>query len=162
MNFIAVLNGREAEIGIARRRPSLVLRIGDRAVEVEECAAEDGAFEIVVDGRSHRGWRYQSGAELFLRLGNRSFVLDVLDRHAGAAGAGGSGNELRAEMPGTVVDIACSPGATVTAGQALLTIESMKMQMVVAAPFDAIVETIHVAPNASFERKALLVSLKPV
>jgi acetyl/propionyl-CoA carboxylase alpha subunit len=162
MNFIAMLNGREAEIGIARRRPVLQLRIGNRSVEVEESAAEDGAFEITVDGRRHRGWRYQSGTELFLRLGNRSFVLDVLDRHAGRAGAGGSGNELRAEMPGTVIDVACRPGAAVTAGQALLTIESMKMQMVVAAPFDAVVETIHVAPNASFERKALLVSLKPV
>ncbi|MEI9984238.1 MAG: acetyl-CoA carboxylase biotin carboxyl carrier protein subunit [Aliidongia sp.] len=83
------------------------------------------------------------------------------DRHAGRSSAG-SGNELRAEMPGTVVDIACSAGAPVGTGQPLLTVESMKMQMILAAPFDAVVETVHVAPNASFERNALLVTLKPV
>ncbi len=65
-------------------------------------------------------------------------------------------------MPGTVVDIACSAGAPVGTGQPLLTVESMKMQMILAAPFDAVVETVHVAPNASFERNALLVTLKPV
>ncbi len=44
----------------------------------------------------------------------------------------------------------------------MLTTESMQMQMILSAPFDAVVETVHVAPNASFERAALLVTLKPV
>ena len=162
MNFIAKLDGQEAEIGIVRRKPGLVLRVGERLVKVEEFPAEDGAFDILVDGTRYRGWRYQSGHEVHLRLGDRSFVLEVLDRHEGGAGAGGSGNELKAEMPGTVIDIACAVDATVQAGQALLTIESMKMQMIIAAPFDATVEAIHVAPNATFDRAALLVSLKPV
>lgn len=162
MNFIAKLDGQEAEIGIVRRKPGLVLRVGDRLVKVEECPAEDGAFDILVDGTRYRGWRYQSGHELHLRLGDRTFVLDVLDRHAGGSGAAGSSNELRAEMPGTVIDIACAAGSSVQAGQALLTIESMKMQMVISAPFDATVEAVHVAPNATFDRAALLVSLKPV
>lgn len=161
MNFIAKLEGQEAEIGIVRRKPGLVLRIGDRLVPVEEFPAEDGAFDLMVEGTRYRGWRYRSGHELHLRLGDRTFVLEVLDRHAAGAGPGG-GNELRAEMPGTVIDIACAPGASVQAGQALLTIESMKMQMIIAAPFDATVETVHVAPNATFDRAALLVSLNPV
>jgi len=162
MGFIAVLDGRESEIGIARRRPGLVLTIDGRAVDIAELPAEDGAFNLVIDGTPQRGWRYRIGNELHLRLGGRSYVLEVLDRHAGGKGGAGSGNELRAEMPGTVVEIACQAGAQVAAGQALLTIESMKMQMILSAPFDAVVETVHVAPNASFERAALLVTLKPV
>jgi 3-methylcrotonyl-CoA carboxylase alpha subunit len=162
MGFIAVLDGRESEIGIARRRPGLVLTIDGRAVDIAELPAEDGAFNLVIDGTPQRGWRYRIGNELHIRLGGRSYVLDVLDRHAGGKGGAGSGNELRAEMPGTIVEIACQPGAQVAAGQALLTIESMKMQMILSAPFDAVVETVHVAPNASFERAALLVTLKPV
>jgi len=162
MGFIAALDGRESEIGIARRRPGLVLTIDGRAVDIAELPAEDGAFNLVIDGTPQRGWRYRIGNELHIRLGGRSYVLDVLDRHAGGKGGAGSGNELRAEMPGTIVEIACQPGAQVAAGQALLTIESMKMQMILSAPFDAVVETVHVAPNASFERAALLVTLKPV
>ncbi len=162
MGFIAVLDGRESEIGIARRRPGLVLTIDGRAVDIAELPAEDGAFNLVIDGTPRRGWRYRIGNELHLRLGGRTFVLEVLDRHAGGKAGAGSGNELRAEMPGTVVEIACQPDAQVAAGQALLTIESMKMQMILSAPFDAMVETVHVAANASFERAALLVTLKPV
>jgi acetyl/propionyl-CoA carboxylase alpha subunit len=172
MGFIAVLDGRESEIGIAQRRPGLVLAIDGRAVDIAELPAEDGAFNLLpaedgafnllIDGTPRRGWRYRIGNELHLRLGGRSYVLEVLDRHAGGKGGAGSGNELRAEMPGTIVEIACQPGAQVAAGQALLTIESMKMQMILSAPFDAMVETVHVAPNASFERAALLVTLKPV
>ena len=161
MGFIAVLDGRESEIGIAKRRPGLVLTIDGRAVEVAELPAEDGAFNLLIDGTPQRGWRYRIGNELHIRLGGRSFVLEVMDHHAGGK-SGASGNELRAEMPGTVVEIACQPGAQVAAGQPLLTIESMKMQMIISAPFDAVVETVHVAPNASFERAALLVTLKPV
>ena len=161
MGFIAVLDGRESEIGILRRRPGLVLSIDGRAVEIAELPAADGAFNLVVDGTPQRGWRYRIGNELHLRLGGRSVVLEVMDHHAGGK-SGTSGNELRAEMPGTVVEIACQAGAQVAAGQPLLTIESMKMQMIIAAPFDAVVETVHVAPNASFERAALLVTLKPV
>jgi len=161
MGFIAVLNGRESEIGIARRRPGLVLRIDGRDVAVDERPAEDGVFHLEVDGTPQRGWRYRIGNELHVRLGGRNFVLEVMDHHAGGKN-GGSGNELRAEMPGTVVEIACSAGTQVAAGQPLLTIESMKMQMILSAPFDAVVETVHVTPNASFERAALLVTLKPV
>ncbi len=161
MGFIAVLNGRESEIGIAHRRPGLVLAIDGRAVAVAELPAEDGAFDLVVDGRPQRGWRYRLGNELHIRLGGRNFVLEVMDHHAGGK-SGASSNEIRAEMPGTVVEIACEIGAQIAAGQKLLTIESMKMQMILSAPFDALVEAVHVAANTSFERAALLVTLKPV
>jgi 3-methylcrotonyl-CoA carboxylase alpha subunit len=57
-----------------------------------------------------------------------------------------------------VVAVHCNAGQAIKAGDKLLTIESMKLQMTLVASYDAIVERIHVAQAAVFERGATLVS----
>ena len=54
---------------------------------------------------------------------------------------------LLAPMPGGVVRVLVEPGATVTAGQALLVLEAMKMEHTVVAPVDGVVSEIDVAPG---------------
>ncbi len=51
---------------------------------------------------------------------------------------------LLAPMPGTVVSVLVENGADVTAGQAVLVLEAMKMQHTVAAPYDGVVTTVDV------------------
>jgi propionyl-CoA carboxylase alpha chain len=55
---------------------------------------------------------------------------------------------LLAPMPGTVVSVAVQKGAEVSAGQAVLVLEAMKMQHTVAAPHDGVVTEIDVRPGA--------------
>jgi biotin carboxyl carrier protein len=62
-------------------------------------------------------------------------------------------------MPGTVVRIAAQTGSTVAAGDAILVIESMKLETTIRAWRDGIVEAVHVTEGATFERGTLLVSL---
>ena len=62
-------------------------------------------------------------------------------------------------MPGTVVTIHKKEGERVTAGEPILTVESMKLQATIAADHDATIATIPVAANGTFERGAVLVVL---
>nr|WP_274613211.1 acetyl-CoA carboxylase biotin carboxyl carrier protein subunit [Bradyrhizobium acaciae] len=62
-------------------------------------------------------------------------------------------------MPGMVVAIAVSPGDSVSAGTALMMIESMKLETIIRSPQDGIVERIHVKENENFEHDAALVTL---
>jgi propionyl-CoA carboxylase alpha chain len=51
-------------------------------------------------------------------------------------------------MPGTVVAVKVEPGAAVSAGDAVLVLEAMKMQHTVTAPHDGTVTEINVEPGA--------------
>ena len=63
-------------------------------------------------------------------------------------------------MPGTVVSIHCAVGDSVTSGQKLVTIESMKLQISMVAPRDGKVAAVNAAPNTTFERGTVLVALE--
>jgi pyruvate carboxylase len=63
-------------------------------------------------------------------------------------------------MPGAVSTIAVQVGQTVAAGDVLLTLEAMKMEMALPSTRDGVVEEVLVRPGVSVEAKDLLVVLK--
>jgi biotin carboxyl carrier protein len=76
----------------------------------------------------------------------------------GRAASGHSGpQEIRAIIPGKVVEVSVAPGDAVTAGQHLLAIEAMKMQNELRAPRDGTIERVGVAPGVNIEVGDLLV-----
>ncbi len=62
-------------------------------------------------------------------------------------------------MPGTVVQLRVQPGNAVTAGETLVLLESMKMEISIAAPRDGSVAAVHVAAGDQVERGATLIEL---
>jgi biotin carboxyl carrier protein len=62
-------------------------------------------------------------------------------------------------MPGKVVALAVAVGDKVTKGQPLLTLEAMKMEHALAAPFDGEVEALSVAVGDQVTEGAALVRL---
>jgi pyruvate carboxylase len=72
----------------------------------------------------------------------------------------GNDTHVAAPMPGAVSTIAVRAGQTVAAGDVLLTLEAMKMEMALPSTRDGVVEEVLVRPGASVEAKDLLVILK--
>ncbi len=73
----------------------------------------------------------------------------------GAAADGG----VRAPMPGKVTQISVATGDAVTKGQPLLTLEAMKMEHALTAPFDGTVAELAAELGAQVSEGALLVRL---
>ena len=71
-----------------------------------------------------------------------------------------AGAALVAPMTGKVLEVRVHEGDTVQAGQVLVLIESMKMEMRVAAAQAGIVRAVHARVDASVERGTVLVSVE--
>ena len=64
-------------------------------------------------------------------------------------------------MPGVVVSWIAQRGASVAAGEALLVIESMKLQMTIEAPQSGTLEDLPFQPGQTFQRGAVLARVRP-
>ena len=59
-------------------------------------------------------------------------------------------------MPGTILDVKVSQGASVKKGDVLMILEAMKMENEIMCPRDGKVASIHAAKGAAVESGALL------
>jgi biotin carboxyl carrier protein len=62
-------------------------------------------------------------------------------------------------MPGTVIRVLVEPGARVSARQALVVLEAMKMETPLVSPYEATVRAVHVAEGDRVAGGTLLIEL---
>ena len=66
-------------------------------------------------------------------------------------------NELKAPMPGLIVDVRVQPGQAVQKGDPLLVLEAMKMENILKAPADGTVDAIKVALRTNVTKGQVLI-----
>ncbi len=81
-------------------------------------------------------------------------------RAAGSAGGAAGDGAILSPMPGKVIAVEVAAGDTVTKGQKLLTLEAMKMEHSLTAPFDGVVAELNATPGAQVQVEALLVRIE--
>lgn len=126
-------------------------------------------LELTLDGRTIeadvvRGAR--GGIELWIG-GERHLVEEVRGAAVAGDGAGSASaadeSELTAPMPAKIVRVNVAAGDMVSDGQALVVLESMKMELTVTAPRAGRVRRVgaDVIPGAIVAAGTLLVELEP-
>lgn len=123
----------------------LALTMDGRAVEADGVRISPNAYSILIGARSINVTLEETRAGLLARANGRDFKIEVIDPRSWR-GARGGGIELEgrqqlvAPMPGKIVRVLVTVGQQVSAGQALLVIEAMKMQNEVRSPKSGTVE----------------------
>ena len=80
---------------------------------------------------------------------------------AGQSGDGATGNgALLAPMPGRIVLVDTVQGSGVSKGQKLIVIEAMKMELVLSAPFDGVVETVKIKVGDQVTEGTVLAAIR--
>ena len=87
-------------------------------------------------------------------------ALKLIDPLSRAEVAAVGATQIEAPMPGLVIAVSVTAGQQVKEGQPLITLEAMKMQQVLFAPFSGRVDEIAVEEGAYVEAQALLIQLK--
>ncbi|WP_230971139.1 pyruvate carboxylase [Nitrogeniibacter aestuarii] len=72
----------------------------------------------------------------------------------------GDPKQVGAPMPGMIATVSIKPGQKVKKGDALLSLEAMKMETLLTAPEDGTIAAIHVKPGETVQAKELLVELR--
>jgi 3-methylcrotonyl-CoA carboxylase alpha subunit len=94
---------------------------------------------------------------------NRSRYFEVeLDQPRGTGTSHGvHDGEIEAPMPGRVTAVEVAHGEKVARGQRLLTLEAMKMEHALTAPFDGTVAELAAKPGVQVSEGQLLVKVEP-
>jgi pyruvate carboxylase len=103
---------------------------------------------------------------VFFELNGQPRNITIADRHAVTKEpiqpqVSGKPGEVGAAMPGTVTALFVKPGDTVAAGDALLSLEAMKMETTIFAEQSGTVEALHIAQGVQVEPKDLLMEIMP-
>jgi biotin carboxyl carrier protein len=137
------------------QRAGEAMRVDGRDIAVRTVAPH--AYVATAGARSVRVHAVAHGDTVHLHLNGRAWRIDRVDPARGAAGgAAGAAGDSVAPMPGVVIKHVASLGAAVHEGDALLVIESMKLQMTITAGRDGVVETLPFAAGQTFQRGAVL------
>ena len=70
--------------------------------------------------------------------------------------AGPMVKQVRAPMPGNILDISVKPGDSVGFGQSLCTLEAMKMKNIIRSPRDGVIATVETSNGQSVTHGAVL------
>jgi len=156
-------SGRMAGDGTAGRR-----------IDLEELLP--GWYSLIIAGRSHTlgiaTWR-AGPADRLIAAGPRHWtlvfdgeavVVDVMRSARGrlstSPGAITAAEQVLAPMPGLVVAIQAEPGTAVVAGQPLIIMEAMKMQMEIRAPRAGVVRELRVVLGQDVAGNDVLATLE--
>ncbi len=90
-----------------------------------------------------------------------SSSLDVLIKDMGLSlSANQVINEVKAPMPGMILDIMIKEGQEIKEGDALLVLEAMKMENTILAPRDATIKAIQIQKNTTVGKNEVLIELE--
>lgn len=130
-------------------------------------ALGEGRYHVLHHGKSYSAELVSAdyAAKTFvLKVNGQRIELQAKDRfdrlleQMGLSNASAAKvNELKAPMPGLIVDIRVQPGQTVQKGDPLLVLEAMKMENILKAPADGVVGSVKVDLRANVQKGQVLV-----
>ncbi len=102
----------------------------------------------------------RAGDSVLVSFRGQQYRVDRKRPRSGSHGPAASG-EIRAPMPGQIVDVLVAEGDAVKLGEKLLVLEAMKTQQAFTAAFDGVVSKIGVRAGEQVVEGALLVVVEP-
>ncbi|HET6840041.1 MAG TPA: acetyl/propionyl/methylcrotonyl-CoA carboxylase subunit alpha [Bradyrhizobium sp.] len=134
--------GVEHQASLQYGKGPATLKTGDREFAFMFVPGRDGAIDLTLDGMKTHIVAMLDGHELYLRTRNGRIELHWVDPFGGDDEEHVGEDKIVAPLPGTVVALLADEGATLEKGAPILTLEVMKMEQTLRAPFAGVLKVI--------------------
>jgi biotin carboxyl carrier protein len=162
--YLTTLNGADHELEVEETAAhALRLTIGERQFDADVRQTGECSFSVLIGNRSFDLEVVPEGDEMIVGSRGATTRVTLVDaaRRSRKSAAGGrpamAGKaQLKAMMPGRVVNVLVSVGEEVALQQGLVVIEAMKMENELKSPKAGKVIEIKVTPGQTVEKGELL------
>jgi biotin carboxyl carrier protein len=143
------------------------LLINGELLEWDIVKIADGYFHILLHNKSYKAevlttdiatktFSFKINGRIYsVKLKDKfDLLLEKLGMNSGTAG---KVNNIKAPMPGLIIDLRVKEGDNVKAGDPLLILEAMKMENIIKASGDGVVKTVKVKKGDSVEKNQVMI-----
>ena len=134
--------GAEQKINLVYGKGSAKLAVGDREMAFTAASNAGGGIDLTLRGVKSHVMAIMEGHELYLRTRNGRFELHWVDPFGGDDEEQVGEDKIVAPLPGTVVALLAKEGDHLEKGAPILTLEVMKMEQTLRAPFAGVLKVL--------------------
>ena len=141
--------------------------VEDQPFDLDIVKIKENYFHIIRNNRSFTAEVIhvnKEKKEVTLKINGHKFDLKVKDRFdllleklGMSQNSSSQVQEIRAPMPGLILDVHIEEGEEVKEGQVIMILEAMKMENIIKSPGEGIVKKINVQTGESVDKNSLLV-----
>jgi 3-methylcrotonyl-CoA carboxylase alpha subunit len=155
--------GANAEIrfGALQTDSTILVGVDDRRVRVGLVPERDNLYTAVVDGRHEAVRLLQREQDVFVHWRGKTLTLTAIPYLAYVSASAQTNAELRAPMTGSVLKVNVAPGDAVKAGDVMIVMESMKMELRIASEIDGVVASVRCKVGETVDRNSIVAIVEP-
>ena len=141
---------------------------GDSEKDIDLIEVKEGVFHIIKDSKSYTAEVLKANPEeksFVIRINGNKYTVQLKDKYDDLlkelgidTASAKKVKEMKAPMPGLVVDVRVKEGDEVKKGDALVVLQAMKMENILKSPAEAMIKKIHIKKDDTIEKNQLLIS----
>ena len=129
---------------------------------------KEGIFHIIKDNKSYNAEVLKANLEeksFVIRVNGNKYTVQIKDKYDHLLKELGletltvsKVKDIKAPMPGLVVDVRHNEGDSVQKGDALVVLQAMKMENILKSPTDAVIKKIHIKKGDAIEKNQIMIT----
>ena len=142
------------------------VKVNGEIVEVDRVALSNGHSHVIYQHKSYNVEiveHHKEDKTVELKVNGKLYVVSIADQYDLLLQQLGMDNlqtnkvkEIKAPMPGLVLNVMVIPGQEVKKGDNLLVLEAMKMENIIKSSADGVVKSVHIVQGDKVEKNAIL------
>ncbi|MBT1703008.1 acetyl-CoA carboxylase biotin carboxyl carrier protein subunit [Chryseosolibacter indicus] len=128
---------------------------------------DNNAFHIILNNKSYTAEIVKidrGGKSCIIKINGKHYPVELkdqfdllLEKMGMNAAASSKVNNVKAPMPGLIIDLKVKDGDQVKAGDTLLILEAMKMENIIKSPGEGVVKAVKIKKGESVEKNQILI-----